>query len=36
VLAVGFIGALMAGGEFDGVEDRLEDVERRLEPTGDH
>jgi LuxR family maltose regulon positive regulatory protein len=36
VLAVGFIGALMAGGEFDGVEDRLEDVERRLEATGDH
>jgi LuxR family transcriptional regulator, maltose regulon positive regulatory protein len=36
VLAVGFIGALMAGGEFEGVEDRLQDVERWLEPTGDH
>ena len=34
VLAVGFIGALMAGGEFEGVEDRLRDVERWLEPTG--
>ena len=36
VLAVGFIGALMAGGEFEGVEDRLRDAERWLEPTGDH
>jgi LuxR family transcriptional regulator, maltose regulon positive regulatory protein len=35
VLAVGFIGALMAGGEFEGVEDRLQDAERWLEPTGD-
>jgi LuxR family maltose regulon positive regulatory protein len=35
VLAGGFIGALMSGGEFDGVEDRLRDVERSLEPTGD-
>jgi LuxR family transcriptional regulator, maltose regulon positive regulatory protein len=35
VLAVGFIGALMAVGEFEGVEDRLRDVERWLEPTGD-
>ncbi len=35
VLAVGFIGALMAGGEFEGVEDRLADAERWLEPTGD-
>jgi ATP/maltotriose-dependent transcriptional regulator MalT len=35
VLAVGFIGTLMASGEFDGVEERLEDVERWLEPTGD-
>jgi LuxR family maltose regulon positive regulatory protein len=26
VLAVGFIGALMAGGEFEGVEDRLQDA----------
>jgi LuxR family transcriptional regulator, maltose regulon positive regulatory protein len=34
VLAVGHIGALMAGGEFEGVEDRLRDVERWLEPTG--
>jgi LuxR family transcriptional regulator, maltose regulon positive regulatory protein len=36
VLAVGFIGALMAGGEFEGVEDRLRDAARWLEPTGDH
>jgi LuxR family transcriptional regulator, maltose regulon positive regulatory protein len=35
VLAVGFIGALMAGGEFQGVEDRLQDAERWLAPTGD-
>jgi LuxR family maltose regulon positive regulatory protein len=35
VLAVGFIGALMAGGEFDGIEERLGAVERRLEPTGE-
>jgi LuxR family maltose regulon positive regulatory protein len=35
VLAVGFIGALMSDGEFEGVEDRLRDVERWLEPTGD-
>ena len=34
VLAVGFIGALMASGEFEGVEDRLRDTERWLEPTG--
>jgi LuxR family maltose regulon positive regulatory protein len=34
VLAVGFIGALMAGGEFEGVEERLGDVERWLEPGG--
>jgi LuxR family maltose regulon positive regulatory protein len=34
VLAVGLIGALMAGGEFEGVEDRLQDAERWLEPTG--
>jgi LuxR family transcriptional regulator, maltose regulon positive regulatory protein len=33
VLAVGFIGALMAGGEFEGVEDRLQDAERWLPPT---
>ena len=30
VLAVGFIGALMSGGEFDGVATRLDDVERLL------
>jgi LuxR family maltose regulon positive regulatory protein len=30
VLAVGLIGALMAGNEFDGVEERLRDVEHRL------
>ena len=35
VLAVGFIGALMAGGEFEGVEDRLADAERWLATTGD-
>ena len=34
VLAVGFIGALMSGGEFEGVERRLQDVDRWLEPTG--
>jgi LuxR family transcriptional regulator, maltose regulon positive regulatory protein len=34
VLAVGYIGALMAGGEFEGVEDRLREAERWLEPTG--
>jgi LuxR family transcriptional regulator, maltose regulon positive regulatory protein len=34
VLAVGFIGALMSSGEFEGVEDRLRDAERWLEPTG--
>jgi LuxR family maltose regulon positive regulatory protein len=30
VLAVGLIGALMSGGEFEGVEARLQDVERLL------
>jgi LuxR family maltose regulon positive regulatory protein len=30
VLAVGFIGALMSGGEFEGVSQRLDDVERLL------
>jgi LuxR family maltose regulon positive regulatory protein len=30
VLAVGFIGALMSGGEFEGVPRRLDDVERLL------
>jgi LuxR family maltose regulon positive regulatory protein len=35
VLGIGFIGALMAGGEFEGVERRLQDVERCLERTGD-
>jgi LuxR family transcriptional regulator, maltose regulon positive regulatory protein len=34
VLAVGYIGALMSGGEFEGVEERLRDAERWLEPTG--
>jgi LuxR family maltose regulon positive regulatory protein len=33
VLAVGFIGALMAVGEFEGVEERLRDAERWLEPA---
>ncbi len=36
VLAVGLVGALMAGNEFEGVEERLRDAERWLEPaTGD-
>ena len=36
VLAVGFIGALMSGGEFEGVAQRLDDVERLLtSPSGD-
>ncbi len=35
VLAICFIGALMAVNEFDAVEPRLNDVERWLEPTGD-
>jgi LuxR family maltose regulon positive regulatory protein len=35
VLAVSFVGTLMSIGEFEGVEDRLGDVERWLEPTGD-
>ncbi|HEX8094407.1 LuxR C-terminal-related transcriptional regulator [Jatrophihabitans sp.] len=34
VLAIGFVGALMVGNEFDGVESRLRDIERCLEPTG--
>jgi LuxR family maltose regulon positive regulatory protein len=34
VLAIGLIGALMSGNEFDGIEDRLRDVERWLEPGG--
>ncbi len=33
VLAVGLIGALMSSNEFDGVEERLRDVERWLEPA---
>ena len=33
VLAVGLVGALMAGGEFEGVEERLRDAERWLEPA---
>jgi LuxR family transcriptional regulator, maltose regulon positive regulatory protein len=36
VLAVGLVGALMSGGEFEGVEDRLQDAEWWLEPTGGH
>ncbi len=35
VLGIGFIGALMAVNEFDGVEPRLNDLERWLEPIGD-
>ena len=30
VLAMGFVGALMSGNEFPGVEQRLQDVERQL------
>jgi LuxR family maltose regulon positive regulatory protein len=33
VLAVGFVAALMAGNEFDGIEERLRDAERWLEPA---
>jgi LuxR family maltose regulon positive regulatory protein len=33
VLGVGFVGALMAGGEFEGVEVRLRDAERWLDTT---
>lgn len=33
VLNVGFVGALVSGGEFDGVEDRLRDAEQWLDPT---
>ena len=37
VLSVYFAGALLMGGELEGVEGRLRDAERRLEPaTGDH
>jgi LuxR family maltose regulon positive regulatory protein len=32
VLAVGLIGALMAGNEFEGIEERLRDAQRWLEP----
>jgi LuxR family maltose regulon positive regulatory protein len=31
VLGVGFVGVLLAGGEFDGIEDRLRDAERWLD-----
>jgi LuxR family maltose regulon positive regulatory protein len=34
VLEVGLIGALMAGNEFEGVEERLQHVEGWLEPAG--
>lgn len=34
VLAVGFIGALMSSGEFEGIEARLQDVEQSLEAGG--
>ena len=34
VLAIGFVGALMSRGEFEGVEERLRDAERWLAPTG--
>lgn len=35
VLAIGFVGALMAGNEFQGVEQRLQDVERQLAGPAD-
>ena len=35
VLAVGFIGALMSSGEFEGVEARLDEVERLLDAAHD-
>jgi LuxR family maltose regulon positive regulatory protein len=35
VLGIGFIGALMARNEFEGVEERLQDVERWLPPIGE-
>ena len=31
VLALGFIGALMSSGQFDGVEERLDDLEQHLQ-----
>jgi LuxR family maltose regulon positive regulatory protein len=33
VLAIGFVAALMAGNEFEGVEERLRDAEQWLEPV---
>ena len=33
VLTIGFVGALMASGDFQGVEDRLRDAERWLDST---
>ena len=33
VLTIGFVGALMASGDFQGVEDRLRDAERCLDST---
>ncbi len=35
VLSMGFVGALMASGQFEGVEDRLRDAERWVGPTTD-
>ncbi|WP_425557259.1 LuxR C-terminal-related transcriptional regulator [Kribbella aluminosa] len=35
VLAIGFVGALMAGNEFPGVEQRLQDIERQLSGPDD-
>ena len=35
VLAVGFIGGLMSGGEFESIESRLDDVERLLDDASD-
>jgi LuxR family maltose regulon positive regulatory protein len=33
-LAIGLIGGLMVGAEFEGVEERLQDAERWLQPAG--
>jgi len=35
VLAVGLVGGLMVGGEVEGVQERLQDVERRLASAAD-
>ena len=35
VLAIGLVGGLMSSNEFDGVEERLQDIERQLALPGD-